>query len=1161
MAQQQTLFSFFKKKNETPSAPAPPPPTKKPQQTKTSTKGNNDKKLNAIVTDTATETLAIADPMVIDNTTPAIKEHDNQMEASDNDDLSPMFTKSRRARKRTNYAISDSDENDVDDSILNSPCAPDRNKKNVKRKRLFQKKMAESDDDDYVDAPVSDIEFDEDPLAVEDESDKNTTPETPTKLTPLRERFQSISVNSPPPKKTTQSFFSNSSTRDVQRKEHGKQFKEKNENRYSWLAKPRDADQNTPDSPEYDPRTLYIPPSAWNTFTPFERQYWEVKCKQWDTILFFKKGKFYELYEKDADVGHKDFDLKMTDRVNMRMVGVPEMTFDFWAAQFIARGFKVAKADQMETAIGKSMRERNDTGKKVAKVIERKLTSVFTAGTLVDSGMLTSEMSTYCMSIKEYCPSITSKPEFGICFVDTATAEFQLTSFTDDVGRSKLETIIVQLKPRELVLEKGCVSQATLRVLKNTLMDPLWNFLPPEKEFWSDEKTLDEIRITGYFGDDVEDESSWPHALKEIRDQKITLSALGGLISYLRQLMLDKDLLSAKNISIYDPIRQTTSLVLDGQTLANLEVLQNSDDGSIDGTLIQLLGNAVTPFGKRLFKRWLCHPLRNVADINDRLDAVEDLNEHMDIHESLSRQLVGIPDLERLISRIHAKRCQVKEFLAALEGFEKIMTIIGELKSSQDRLSSKLLKSIINKFPDIDTKLNFFRHGFVEATVEIDYQKMKVIIPKSGVNQEYDDLHEQIRQAEKRFDSHLLQKKKELKCSELKYHNSGKEIYQIEVPKKVKVPKEWSQMSTILKATRYYNGELQQMVQNYKELLETKTAFIKNFTNQVYGQFDEHYELWLSATQCIAYIDALMSLAKGSAKLGGPSCRPELVEQEEGILEFRDLRHPCMIPGAGQDFIPNDTVLGGEEPSILVLTGPNMGGKSTLLRQSCIAIIMAQLGSYVPASYCRLTPCDQIFTRIGANDNILRGESTFMVELQETSKILHEATPRSMVILDELGRGTSTFDGYAIAYSVLHYLSIHVGCLAMFSTHYQTLCQEFERNPTIKNMHMGYFMDEEEHRITFLYKLIPGICGKSFGMNVAAMAGVPDSIVKKAAAVADEFERTNRLQDTSYKMDLDQPQMNLTPAVIADASYLLNDPNPNPKVLRRIIQGLSKISN
>ncbi|KAI8143577.1 muts domain V-domain-containing protein [Fennellomyces sp. T-0311] len=1020
---QQSLLSFFKKKQEDPPAPQPakvnaPEPATIPK---------------------ATESLAIADRMAIDS----------EGHESDNDSPSPLLSKSRRSKKRTNYKVSDSEDNDDDDPVLNSPCAPGRNKP-VKRKRLYQKKI--ESDDDYMDAPVSDIDIDDEPLALSSD-ERDIPPLTPTKLTPLRERFQSISVSASPPAKKTSSFFSTASTRDVQRKEHGKQFKEKNSERYSWLANERDADGNPPDSPDYDPRTLYVPKSEFNKFTAFEKQYWEIKSQQWDTILFFKKGKFYELYEKDADIGHKDFDLKLTDRVNMRMVGVPEMSIDYWAAQFVAKGHKVAKVDQMETAIGKTMRERGDKGGK-DKIIRRELTSKFTAGTLVDSGLLTNDMNTYCMAIKEKCASDTSGPEFGICFVDTATAEFHLTSFTDDIHRSKLETVIMQLKPRELVTEKGRLSHASMRVLKNTLSEPLWNMHTPEKEFWSEITTLDEIRITGYYGDDVEDESTWPEALKSIRDQPLTLSALGGLIYYLRTLKLDKDLLSTRNISIYDPIRQATSLVLDGQTLGNLEILQNSDDGSTTGTLLELLENCVTSFGKRMFKRWICHPLQKIHEINARLDAVDDLMQHPDVHESLSKQLVGLPDLERLISRIHAKQCKVKEFQATLDGFSRIVDTIDALRASRDRLNSTLLKSICDKFPDIRAKVDHFHNAFIKTEIEIDYQKVLTIIPKDGVDQEYDDLRDQINATHKKFESHLLQKKKELKCTQLTYKDLGKEIYQMEAPKSLKVPGNWIKLSSTSKVNRYYDLDLKEMVQKYKELLETRNAFIKDFTSKVYGEFDQHYQDWLAATQHIAHLDSLMSLAKGSAKLGEPSCRPQLVDQENSVLEFRDLRHPCMIPGAGQDFIPNDTLLGEEEPSIMVLTGPNMGGKSTLLRQTCIAIIMAQLGSYVPASFCRLTPCDQIFTRIGANDNILRGESTFMVELQETSKILREATPRSMVILDELGRGTSTFDGYAIAYAVLHYLSIHVGCLAMFSTHYQTLCQEFERNPTIRNMHM-----------------------------------------------------------------------------------------------------------
>jgi DNA mismatch repair protein MSH6 len=256
------------------------------------------------------------------------------------------------------------------------------------------------------------------------------------------------------------------------------------------------------------------------------------------------------------------------------------------------------------------------------------------------------------------------------------------------------------------------------------------------------------------------------------------------------------------------------------------------------------------------------------------------------------------------------------------------------------------------------------------------------------------------------------------------------------------------------KLSRYWTPTIRKLVTEYKEALETKNSIVKSFTSRVYSKFDEHYFTWLSAVKHIAEIDCLLSLATSSMALGEPVCRPEFVESDKSVLELENLRHPCIAAGVATDFIPNDTYLGGDRPNMIVLTGPNMGGKSTLLRQTCVAIIMAQLGCYVPASRCKMTPFDRIYTRIGANDNILAGQSTFMVELSETSKILHEATPHSMVILDELGRGTSTFDGYAIAYSVLHYLATHVGCLGLFSTHYQTLCQEFERAPEVVNMHM-----------------------------------------------------------------------------------------------------------
>ncbi|KAI8098718.1 muts domain V-domain-containing protein [Halteromyces radiatus] len=966
------------------------------------------------------------------STSPSTANDDND----DNDDTDTR--KSRRSKKRIIYAETDDDDDEGSDNVKDIPHSD-----NKPRKRRSRRVIEDDDSSDEFKLDITkdhdeDDDYDDGNFDCTMDSDDDIIPatamETEPQISPIQERFRG----------------------------RNKAFKEKNDVRYSWLANPKDANGNPPDSPDYDPRTLYVPPSAWKNFTPFEKQFWEIKSKQWDSVVFFKKGKFYELYEKDADIGHQDFDLKMTDRVNMRMVGVPESSFDYWAAQFIARGHKVARVDQMENAIGKSMRDRQEskTKSKEDKVIRRELTSVLTAGTLVDAGLLTDDMGTYCMAIKEYCPSDQSDPLFGICFVDTSTAEFNLVTFQDDRNRTNFETLIMQIKPRELVTEKGRLSADTSRILKNCLNNPIWNMLIPESEFWDDRVTADEIRIGAYFtqgnsNDDLDSMDSWPTALQTAAKTPVLLSAIGGLIWYLRSLKLDKELLSARNFHPYDPLQNATSLVLDGQTLANLEIFENSFDGSTDGTVFKLLANSITPFGKRLFKRWLCHPLRQLNDIKTRQDAVEDLMNMPEIHERISTVFAELPDLERLISRIHSKRCKVSEFLLVLDGFKKAKTLIDWLSSVCPSFESVLLKTLVTKFPPINDQLEYFGGAFIIAEVDIDYQKMTAIIPKQGVNKDWDDINDDLKGLEKAFATHLAQMKLELKSSRLEYKDLGKEIYQIEVPKNITVPKDWIRMSSTSKVNRYWNATLRELVTQYKEHLEIKNAYTKNFANQVYSEFDEHYDLWLDVVKHLAHLDALLGLCKGSSRLGEPSCRPEFTDQETSVLEFEELRHPCIVSGATTDFIPNDTTLGGEDrPNIMVLTGPNMGGKSTLLRQTCVAIIMAQLGGYVPAKACRMTACDRIYTRIGANDNILAGQSTFMVELAETSKILHEATPRSMVILDELGRGTSTFDGYSIAYAVLHYLATHVGCLAMFSTHYHTLCREFERNPSIKNMHM-----------------------------------------------------------------------------------------------------------
>ncbi|KAJ9661332.1 DNA mismatch repair protein msh6 [Coniosporium apollinis] len=882
--------------------------------------------------------------------------------------------------------------------------------------------------------------------------------------------------------------------------------------RYPWLANILDADRNPPNHPDYDPRTIYIPPLAWKDFSPFEKQYWEIKQKFWDTIVFFKKGKFYELYENDATIGHQLFDLKLTDRVNMRMVGVPEASLDHWANQFVAKGFKIARVDQMESALAKEMRERDGKkpGKpaKEEKIIRRELASVLTAGTLVDGGMLQDDMSTFCVAIKEI--DMDNRPAFGIAFVDTATAQFHLAEFVDDVDMTKFETFVAQTRPGELLLERSCISTKALRILKNnTTPTTIWNYLKPNKEFWPADITCREIDASAYFVSQDEDNSeTWPTVLREAREKELVMSAFGALVQYLRTLKIDKDLVSLGNFSWYDPIRKATSLVLDGQSLINLEIFANSFDGSTDGTLFTMLNRCVSPFGKRMLRQWVCHPLADAARINARLDAVDALNADGTVTERFTSSLSKLPDLERLISRVHAGRCKAQDFVKVIEGFEQIeytMSLLREFGEGEG-----VIGQLISSMPDLSSALKHWKEAFDRTKANAD----GILVPEPGVEEDFDESQERIEHCLKDLDDLLKQVRRDLGSTAIVYRDNGKEIYQLEVPMKVsKVPKHWDQMSATAKVKRYYSPELRKLVRALQEAQETHGQIVKDVARRFYTRFDEDYTTWLAATKIVAQLDCLISLAKASASLGEPSCRPVFVNDERTVLEFTDLRHPCMLTSV-TDFIPNDITLGGAAPNIDLLTGANAAGKSTILRMTCIAVIMAQIGCYLPCTSATMTPIDRIMSRLGANDNIFAAQSTFFVELSETKKILSEATPRSLVILDELGRGTSSYDGVAVAQAALHHIATHVGCVGFFATHYHSLATEFSGHPEIASKRMQIHVDDENRQVTFLYKLEDGVAEGSFGMHCAAMCGIPSKVIECAEVAAREWEHTSRLKES-----------------------------------------------
>lgn len=885
--------------------------------------------------------------------------------------------------------------------------------------------------------------------------------------------------------------------------------KGKEEVRHPWLANVKDADGNPPDHPDYDPRTLYIPPYAWNKFSPFEKQYWEIKCKNYDTIVFFRKGKFYEIFENDANVGNQEFDLKITARVNMSMVGVPEYTFDMWAAQFIARGYKVARVDQVESALGKEMREK--AGGKADAIIKRELSCILTGGTLVEEGMLQDEMSLYCVSIKE-AVSEEGCPCFGIAFVDTATGAFHLTEFEDDLEFTKFETFIAQIRPRELIMEKNNISMKATQILKtNTALTTIWNKLAPGKEFWEARTTIREIISAKYFSkDEPEDMDKWPEVLVNSQDKELVLSALGGLLSYLQHLKIDKDLVSIGNFVWYDPIRKATSLVLDGQTLKNLEIFANSFDGSTDGTLFTLLNRCITPFGKRMFRQWLCHPLADSKKIIARLDAIDALLADETFRETFVLQLSKLPDLERLISRIHAGSCSPKDFVRVIEGFEQIRDAMAELSAHGE--GDGLIGQLVSSLPDLSGHLAPWETAFDKEKAKRD----GVLVPERGVEEEFDQSQDTIEGIMEQLSDYLKKYQKDFKSKEIVFRDVGKELYLVEIPVKIKyVPKDWPQMSATAKVKRYWPPEIKRLVRSLQEAQETHSQIVKGVLGKFLAKFDKDYDIWLQTIRIVAQLDCLISLSKASVALGEPRCRPTFVEgeNERSVIHFDELRHPCMLPTIGE-FIPNNIHLGGKSAKITLLTGANAAGKSTVLRMSCIAVIMAQLGCYVPAQSAHLTPVDRIMSRLGANDNIFASQSTFFVELAETKKILSEATPRSLVILDELGRGTSSYDGVAVAQSVLHHIATHIGCVGFFATHYHSLATEFgQYHSEIKCGRMKIEVDEVEKRVTFLYKLEEGIAEGSFGMHCASMCGIPRRIVNRAEEAARMFEHTSRLKE------------------------------------------------
>ncbi|KAK0537132.1 DNA mismatch repair protein msh6 [Tilletia horrida] len=1108
---------------------------------------------------------------------PAPMDLDDDDDDDDDDDAVVSFSRRRGAVKRTiNYAESeDEDQGDSDVEAFKPPAKSKASSSaSARPAKKARSSKARADDDDFIvadDDVLSDhasvgviSDDDNDDAAVEEEENDEPAPKlaarkkATSKAAPSRSQagfsppassnnaFSAMSGGGHPGTMQKSSSLSHL-TKAERRVAEEKRKKAANEEAYSFLVDLRDKDGNRPGDENYDSRTVYIPKNAWKDFTPFETQFWTIKQNHWDTVLFFQKGKFYELYEEDALIGHREFDLKLTDRVKMKMVGVPEHSFEIFAAKFLALGYKVGRVDQMETAVAKGMRTGEKSRGGGSEIVRRELRHVLTSGTIVDTSALPDDMSSYCIAIKEVVESDSplAQPDFGVCTLDAATAEFSLTSFKDDASRTKFETLLRSLRLREVLYEKGKLSKATLRLLKNTIPSSCQiTQLRSGTEFLNRAATMDKLNTL--FGaasaanaedddDDDANESSekldptvLPEAIRSMLKEDNAVAALGAMLWYLTQLNLDKDLCASRNFNIFDPLRKRQCLVLDAQSLSHLNVLQN-DRGDDEGTLHRLLNRCITPFGKRLFKIWLVSPLADARAINARLDAVDDFMRDTAFEDAFGAFARKLPDIERIMPRIHAGKAKPRDFTNVLNAFTRFARAVDNLAEIAQDFETSTIRDLLSKMPDVTSKAEMLKSTF-------DVEEDGSFVPRRGEHEDYDDAADNLDRIESELKKALENHAKTLKLKvgkQIKFKDVGtKEIYQVEVPKNTVVPKSWATVSSTKNEARYYPEDVRDLVQELKEGRETRLAALKDFMQVTFAAFREDSRDYTAAIKTIAEVDCLLSLAKASYAMGEPTCRPEFVESEAAEIEFKELRHPCIANTTSADFIPNDIALGGEQDEMIILTGGNMAGKSTTARTAATAVIIAQMGCRVPAAFAKLAPVDRIASRMGANDQLFKNNSTFMVEMLEAARIISECTPRSLVIMDELGRGTSTFDGQAIAYAVLHHLVGRTRCLGFFLTHYTTLAHDFSSYPRVSNKHMEVLVDDKAREVVFTYRLVPGIAESSYGTQVAALAGVPHEICDRAEAVSKEFMESIKRQQAERSVS------SIPVSALSDVSYL-----------------------
>ena len=819
--------------------------------------------------------------------------------------------------------------------------------------------------------------------------------------------------------------------------------------------------------------------------TPIRRQYLKIKHSFPDAIVLFRMGDFYEMFDEDARVAARDLEITLTSRsmgkdVRVPMAGFPAHAMENYLARLVRRGHKVAICEQLtDPAASKGL-------------VDRGVVRVVTPGTVVESALLDQNSNNFLASV------ILDGDSAGLAYVDVTTGEFAATQLN-----------LAQLSPE---LERVAAAE----VLSPRSDDPGQPSLSPSLAGNGGEPTLlDPVcfeyeaarsALLDHFG--VASLESFG-----CQDLPLAVRAAGAIVDYLGHTQKSGKL-QLSNLAVY---YTSEFMALDSQTRRNLELFAAGRAENKDLSLLATLDLTRTPMGGRLLRRWLGQPLLELDDLNRRLDSVGYFHDDGFRRSNTTALLSHIPDMERILGRINAGLVAPRELLALKEGLDAVPGLVEQLcaplvgsdaeagsgeTGSDETGSMDWLSRELSPIPEAAALIE----SSIAAEPSGAVGEGNVI--RQGFSPELDELKRASHDA-RGFIAGLEQKERErtgLRGLKVGYNQVFG--YYIEVSKAnvAQVPEEYIRRQTLVNSERYIVPELKEyesLVLNARERLD---ELEKSLYRQICGQISESGSAISRLATAIAQLDVFVSLAEVAMR--NDYVRPRL--DMGGVIDIKDGRHPVVegVLGPG-DYVPNDVYLSNDDARIIVLTGPNMAGKSTFIRQAAIITLMAQIGSFVPASQAVIGLVDRIFTRVGLQDDLTTGQSTFMVEMVETAAILNQATPRSLVVLDEIGRGTSTYDGMSIAQSVIEHLhnDPRLGCKTLFATHYHELTQLAGTLPGVRNFTVA--VAEEDGDVIFLHRIAPGGADKSYGVHVARLAGLPSGVVNRAWEVLSELEESN----------------------------------------------------